>query len=405
LLNTGMSVTGKWLERLFRADPHVVHHAVMVSVWGRWYIWLVGAVMLARRPDLWYPENIGFLYINLALAVANGVVHYRILSRGPVTWRWMLTICFIDIVLITAFVAVNDRFDNFVFATYYPALAFFAVVFSSLWLIMGWVTATAIAYTVVAVAGQGLDIEAGQDHVLAARLSVMYLVAMAVSLIVRFERSRWRASVERERQLRRERIEISQNIHDTSAQTAYMIGLGIHRARELAGDSNRELAAALDATMELSRSAMWEMRGPIDAGHIVEGRELGRVLKSHCATFERITGIPAEVSQSGDEPPLATEASARLFSIAHNALTNAFLHAQASKVEVRLDFETEHIRLLVSDDGVGLPTDYDERGRGFKGMRADAEALGGTLAVGGDEDKGGTTIACVIPYEPNKGGA
>ena len=239
-----MSVAGRWLEWLFRADPDVVHHAVMVSVWGRWYIWLVGAVMLVRRPDLWYPENMGFVYLNLSLAAANGVVHYRILTRGPVTWRWMLAICFIDIVLITAFVAVNDRFDNFVFATYYPALAFFAVVFSSLWLIMGWVTATAIAYTVVVVAGRGLDIEAGQDHVLAARLTVMYLVAMAVSLIVRFERSRWRASVERERQLRRERMEISQSIHDTSAQTAYMIGLGIHRARELAGDSNRELTAA-----------------------------------------------------------------------------------------------------------------------------------------------------------------
>ena len=61
-------------------------------------------------------------------------------------------------------------------------------------------------------------------------------------------------------------------------------------------------------------------------GQIVEGRELGRVLWSHCATFERITGIPVEVSQLGDEPPLATEARTRLFSIAHNALTNAFLH-------------------------------------------------------------------------------
>ena len=316
----------------------------------------------------------------------------------------MLAICFSDIALITAFVAVNDRFDNFVFATYYPALAFFAVVFSSLWLIMGWVTATAVAYTVVVVAGRGLDIEAGQDHVLAARLTVMYLVAMAVSLIVRFERSRWRASVERERQLRRERIEISQNIHDTSAQTAYMIGLGIHWARELAGDSNRELAAALDATMELSRSAMWEMRGPIDAGHIVEGRELGRVLWSHCATFERITGIPVEVSQSGDEPPLATETRTRLFSIAHNALTNAFLHARAGKVEVRLDFETGLVRLSVSDDGVGLPADYDERGRGFNGMRAEAEALGGTLAVKSAGDGSGTAIACTVPYEPSKGG-
>ena len=80
LLNACMSVVARWLERLFQADPDVVHHAVMVSVWGRWYIWLVGAVMLARRPDLWYPENIGFLYINLSLAVANGVVHYRILD-------------------------------------------------------------------------------------------------------------------------------------------------------------------------------------------------------------------------------------------------------------------------------------------------------------------------------------
>ena len=35
-----------------------------------------------------------------------------------------------------------------------------------------------------------------------------------------------------ERQLRQERIELSQTIHDTTAQTAYMIGLGIHRAQE-----------------------------------------------------------------------------------------------------------------------------------------------------------------------------
>ena len=314
------------------------------------------------------------------------------------TWRWMLALCFIDVALVTANVAVSGRFDNLIFVTYYPALAIFAVVFSSLWLILTWVTATAVVYSVVVfVAGPGLDVEVGQDHVLMARLSVMYLVAVGVSLITRFERSRWRASMERERHLRRERVEISQNIHDTSAQTAYMIGLGIHRARELAGDSNRELTAALDATMELSRSAMWEMRGPIDAGHIIEGRELGRVLWSHCVTFERITGIPAEMTQSGAEPPLATETRTRLFSIAHNALTNAFLHARAGKVEVRLDFEAESIRLSVSDDGVGLPADYDERGRGFNGMRADAEVLGGTLTVERSEGGRGTTVVCVVP--------
>ena len=41
----------------------------------------------------------------------------------------------------------------------------------------------------------------------------------------------------------------------------------------------------------------------------------------------------AEMRQSGTEPPLAVETRTRLFSIAHNALTNAFLHAHASCVE------------------------------------------------------------------------
>ena len=183
-----------------------------------------------------------------------------------------------------------------------------------------------------------------------------------------------------------------------------MIGLGIHRARELAGESNEDLVAALDATSALSRSAMWEVRGPIDAGHILEGRELGRVLWSHSATFEKIAGIPVEMSQSGTEPPLTTETRARLFSIAHNALTNAFLHARPGRVEVRLSFEADQIKLAVSDDGVGLPPGYDKRGRGFNGMKSDAEQMGGALIVESGEGAGGTTISCAVPYGADQRG-
>ena len=55
------------------------------------------------------------------------------------------------------------------------------------------------------------------------------------------------------------------------------------------------------------------------------------------------------------------------------ALAYAFLHAQATRVEVRLEFEVDAIRLSVSDDGIGLPENYAERGRGFSGMEKDAE--------------------------------
>ena len=137
----------------------------------------------------------------------------------------------------------------------------------------------AAAYTVVSLtAGSGLNIAAGDEKVLLVRLAVMYACVLSVRLIARFERMRKLTALERERGLQQERIELSQMIHDTAAQTAYMIGMGIHRAMQLADRSNKELVAALDATYALSREAMWELRHPIDAGRIFENRELGRVL-------------------------------------------------------------------------------------------------------------------------------
>ena len=61
--------------------------------------------------------------------------------------------------------------------------------------------------------------------------------------------------------MQRQRIELSQSIHDTTAQWAYMTGLGVEQATELA---------------ELSRSAMWELRRPIDGGQIFRGRRWAR---------------------------------------------------------------------------------------------------------------------------------
>ena len=405
MLKASINAIQQWAAPGTLTDPDVVLYAVRISVWGRWFIWLVGVFLLAYRPGFWYPEDIEFLSIPVLLGMLNGVVHHRLLTNRPVTWRWMLFLSATEIALITVGVVIGDGFRSFIFLAYYPSLAVFAVVFSSHWLSLAWTTAVAVTYAAVCLrVGSGLDLDAGNEKVLIARLAMMYTITLGVSLITRFERIRWQTSVTRERELRRERIELSQTIHDTTAQTAYMIGLGIHRARELAGETNEELVAALDATSALSRSAMWEVRGPIDAGHILEGRELGRVLWSHCATFERITGVQAELSQSGTEPPLTTETRNRLFSVAHNALTNAFLHARPGRVEVRLSFEAGQIGLSVSDDGVGLPDGYAERGRGFNGMRSEAEQMGGVLIVESGEGVGGTTISCVVPYVADQRG-
>ncbi len=97
------------------------------------------------------------------------------------------------------------------------------------------------------------------------------------------------------------------------------------------------------------------------------------------------------------------ETRSLLFSIAHNALTNAFRHAEPTSVLVELDFGQDELSLSVSDDGVGLPDDYQDRGHGFANMRADAERLGGRLIVEPTGPNGGASVTCVMQPAPGRG--
>ena len=380
-------------------DADTVRYAAVVSVWGRWFISVVTLFQFAYRFRFWFPNNFEFPLLLVLLVALNGLVHYRLVTGRSVTWRWLLLLSAMDIALTTTGVVFQGGFEEgFVFVAYYPALALFVVVFPSLWLGLAWTTMTAVVYAVtVLTVSPPLNLIADDGKELVVRIAAMYALVLCVSLIARFERVRRQAAVEGERRLQRERIELSQAIHDTTAQSAYMIGLGIDAARKLAGDSNEELAARLEATARLSKTAIWQLRHPIDMGRIFDGRELGGVLESHVATFTSVTSVGAELTQNGMEPPLSMVAKSLLFTIAHNALTNAFRHAGASRVLVGLDFGEHELRLSVSDDGVGLPDDYEERGHGFANMRADAERLGGRLVVEPRGPDGGASVACVMP--------
>ena len=80
-------------------DPDVVLHAAKISVWGRWFMWLFVVFQMTYRPGFWYPEHIEFLPVPVLLLLLNSLVHYRLLTDRPVTWRWILFPSIIDIAL------------------------------------------------------------------------------------------------------------------------------------------------------------------------------------------------------------------------------------------------------------------------------------------------------------------
>lgn len=261
-----------------------------------------------------------------------------------------------------------------------------------------WATVIAVLYgTLSLLVGAGLDVGGKEEEVLVFRIFCMYAVVLGVNLVVWRERARRQDSEERQRALLEQGLEMSQVIHDTVAQTAYTLRLGVDTARRLAGESNKELSGSLSALSVLSRSIVWELRRPIDTGLVFEGTGLTETLRVHAETFGRVASVSTEVAQLGEEPPLPVEVRAGLFSVAHNALTNALLHSEADQVDIILEFGEEWVRLSITDNGVGLPEGYARRGRGFTGMEADAARMDGTLVVGPGSSGGGTTVICQVP--------
>ena len=395
----------RFSQGVVRTSPEELVHAARVLLWVRWFGLTAAFVEIHYRVDYGSLSHILNTVYALGFLGANGYVQYLIWRRGTVKPFWLFVLSALDVAAISFSTSLSGGFNSPYFALYYFAVAVFAYVFTSPRLVLPWTTLVVVVYSVLSVMVEpGLDIAGKDERSLFYRVVALYAVAAAVGIIAGLERESRRKGLERERELQRQRIELSQTIHDTTAQWAYMIGLGVEQAMELVDESNEELKAKLRLVAELSRSAMWELRHPIDGGQIFRGEELGEVLEAHAATFTVITSVPAELVQQGREPPMSTITRSLLFSMAHNALTNVVRHADASGVVIRLECDEAELRLSVSDDGIGLPEYYEARGHGFRNMRADAERMGGRLEVESDCDGTGTTVTCVVPYRNLRGG-
>ncbi|MDE2891371.1 MAG: ATP-binding protein [Chloroflexota bacterium] len=372
-----------------------------ISVWARWFVVAASFALIGFRDDYTDTQLIVMMSGVGIEIVVNTVFHYAVWKRKRLRWQWLLAMAILDIALATLMIGIRGGLDSYYYVVYFPILAVFAVIFASFRIVAMLTALTVVAYVLTTLlVGDGIQTELAEHRDLYIRLVFLLPVVVSVNAVAKFERSGRRGAQQREQALLNDRLELSQTIHDTAAQAAYMIGLGVNEAIRIAGTSNNELKQTLEATSSLTKSVMWELRQPIDAGALFEGAALSRVLRAHVLTFDAITSMTTELEVEGKEPPLPVDARTRLFSIAHNTLANALRHSSANRVTVRLQFDDESVRLTVSDDGVGLPDDYGSRGRGFANMRRDAELIGGQLVVESSGSGTGTTVSCTVESDP-----
>ncbi|MFD6423864.1 GAF domain-containing sensor histidine kinase [Streptomyces sp. NPDC060198] len=231
-------------------------------------------------------------------------------------------------------------------------------------------------------------------------LGVQFAAQAALALMMaEAQRDRERLAVYEDRD------RIARDLHDLVIQRLFATGMMLESAqrRSVVPEVREGVGRAvdeLDITIQEIRTAIFALQQePAEAPSGLRVRVLREV---------NMASVPLGFTPShrflGAIDTLVGELTGKnLIAALREALSNAFRHAHASRIEVVVDATAtlpdgrDAVRLTVSDDGVGIP----EGGRrsGLRNLARRAESLGGAswFGPGLGEDGGGTSVVWEAP--------
>jgi two-component system, NarL family, sensor histidine kinase UhpB len=194
-----------------------------------------------------------------------------------------------------------------------------------------------------------------------------------------------------------ERRRIARELHDEVGQTLTGVMLQVEG---LAGTIPEGLRDQLDELRETARQGTEEVRRIVRQlrPEALEDLGLQSALAALAAAFSEHARVPIE-RRLEPGPPLSEEHELVVYRVAQEALTNVARHANASKVELRLERVDERIILTVRDDGRGLPSRALRSSHGILGMRERAMLIGAQFTIA-TPPGGGTEVRLSLPLRP-----
>jgi signal transduction histidine kinase len=217
--------------------------------------------------------------------------------------------------------------------------------------------------------------------------------ALAIENARLLERSRELSIVE-------ERNRLARELHDAVSQKLFGLVLGAESAATLLDRDAGAAAEQIAQLGELAQDALAELRGLIFELRpaSLEEEGLAATLRKQVDMLERVHGRAIELRITG-AAKAAPESAGEVLRIAQQALENALRHADAERIELRLQGRDGRLTVTVADDGVGFdPAAPGLRSRrlGLTSMEERARALGGTLVVVSRPGEG-TTVTLEVP--------
>jgi PAS domain S-box-containing protein len=204
-----------------------------------------------------------------------------------------------------------------------------------------------------------------------------------------------------------EKSRIARELHDELAQSLTALKMDVIWVRDrLAADPESataklgQMLAMIDGAVAATRRISADLR-PL----VLDDLGLGAAIEWVAHNFTQRTGIPCDVDMD-DELDLPEPYATAVFRIVQESLQNAAKHAQASRVQVKVEHNGHDLVLRVQDDGRGfdMTSPRKPQSLGLVGLRERALLLRGSVKVSSAPGQG-TVVEAHIPLREVEGGA
>ena len=194
-----------------------------------------------------------------------------------------------------------------------------------------------------------------------------------------------------------ERRRIARNLHDDLSQQLAHLAIDIGKLA-----TNASASAVLSDLRPLQLHAAEAAETVRRISHelhpsILDDIGLEAAIEQYCEEFEERTGIAAEFTSRNVPEALPPEIASSIYHITQEALRNVAKHAQSESVTITLDSDGTVVRLIVKDNGIGLPASSSQRkGIGIAAMQERANLINARFDIQ-SQPGAGTAVRVEVP--------
>lgn len=205
-----------------------------------------------------------------------------------------------------------------------------------------------------------------------------------------------------------ERRRIARELHDQIGQVVTGLLLGLKSLEQSIGPGRDAAGSALEQIQRLQKLAddigkdIHQVAADLRPT-AVDDLGVARALDAFCADWSKRSDIHIDLQTLGSQKRMPADVEIAIYRIVQEAVNNVVKHAQAHNISIVIDQRTYEYRIIVEDDGIGLPaasSSHELRigssGLGLSGIRERLALLGGSLSIEGGPGTG-TTLFATIP--------